>query len=107
MKLMTKAIRDEFKKTGRQEGDDAKVIAKFFTPWSNWTWYATEFDDEDNRFFGVVAGDYPELGYFSLDEFEQINGQHGLIIERDMYWSQVTLGEVKSMVEKEYSHGWN
>jgi hypothetical protein len=34
---------------------------KYFTPDSNWTWYASEFDGEDT-FFGPVAGFEVELG---------------------------------------------
>ena len=95
MKLMTKAIRDEFKKTGRQEGDDAKVIAKFFTPWSNWTWYACEFDADQGLFFGLVKGQDMEMGYFTLAELESINIA-GLPIERDLHWdNEVTIEEIK------------
>ena len=34
---------------------EAIAHVKFFTPDSNWTWYATEFDGEDT-FFGLVQG---------------------------------------------------
>ena len=46
-----------------EKGDEAVAYVKFFTPWSNWTWYATEFDGEDT-FFGLVIGLETELGYF-------------------------------------------
>ena len=34
------------------------MICKFFCPWNNWTWFATEGsqDDDDFRFFGYVVG---------------------------------------------------
>ncbi|MDZ7744812.1 MAG: hypothetical protein U5K77_03610 [Candidatus Saccharibacteria bacterium] len=35
--------------------DDMIVHAKFFTPWSNWTWYVMEFDGED-RCYGYAKG---------------------------------------------------
>lgn len=49
------------------KGLNAMAQVKFFTPDSNWTWYATEFDGED-IFFGLVVGLEVELGYFSLSE---------------------------------------
>ena len=96
MKLMTEKLRKEFQKTGSQDhlGFEAKALAKFFSPWSNWTWYATEFDEATGEFFGYVEGLEKELGFFSLDDFERVNGQHGLIIERDMYWTPRTLTEI-------------
>ncbi len=66
---------------------------KFFTPDSNWTWYATEFDGQDT-FFGLVDGLDKELGYFSLAELEQVKGRMGLPIERDLHWHPKTLEEI-------------
>ena len=65
--------------------DDMVVHAKFFTPWSNWTWYVIEFDGED-RCFGYVKGLEDELGYFSLSELESLEGPFGLKVERDKYF---------------------
>lgn len=66
-------------------GVDAPIIVKYFTPTSNWTWYATEFDGED-LFFGLVSGFETEFGYFSLSELEAIRGPYGLAVERDLYF---------------------
>ena len=41
--------------SGEEYGLEAKALVKFFTPDSNWTWYASEFDGED-IFFGLVSG---------------------------------------------------
>ena len=37
---------------------DAMVYAKFFTSWTNWTWYVTQGSqqEEDFIFFGYVIG---------------------------------------------------
>jgi hypothetical protein len=84
MKLLTKEIESMFKKVGYQDGvEDPVVVAKFFTPWSNWTWFATEYDPESRLFFGMVHGHEEELGYFSLDELASVKGPFGLGIERD------------------------
>lgn len=81
----------------RQEerGDHALARVKFFTPWTSWTWYASEYDPEDRIFFGVVVGHERELGYFALDELEAIRGPGGLGIERDLYWTPKPLKDCR------------
>ena len=79
--------------TNEEQGTDAKAIVKFFTPDSNWTWYASEFDGDD-IFFGFVVGLYPELGYFSLAELKSARGPLGLPIERDLHFTPTTLKEL-------------
>jgi hypothetical protein len=74
-------------------GADAVAHVKYFTPDSNWTWYATEFDGEDT-FFGLVDGFEKELGYFSLSELREARGPLGLPVERDLYWEPKTLREI-------------
>ncbi len=78
------------------KGDEALVYVKFFTPDSNWTWYATEYDPEQRLFFGLVVGMETELGYFSLDELQSARGPLGLRIERDTYWTPQTIAQVRS-----------
>lgn len=100
MKLLTKEIEKQFKKTGRQEEvEDPIVIARFFYPSGTATWYATEYNPEERMFFGYVSlfNDHNnEFGYFSLDELESIRGQFGLGIERDMYFDPKPLSEAKA-----------
>jgi hypothetical protein len=71
----------------------AQAIVKFFTPDSNWTWYATEFDGEDT-FFGLVAGFDVELGYFLLSELQNVKGPLGLHVERDLHFEPATLKQL-------------
>lgn len=71
-------------------GLEAIAPVKFFTPDSNWTWYASEFDGEAT-FFGLVIGAEIELGYFSLSELEQAQGPWGLPVERDLYFKPTPL----------------
>ena len=75
--------------------DQVPVAVKFFTPDSNWTWYATEYDPAEGRFFGLVCGHETELGYFSRAELEGVRGPMGLKIERDRHWSG-TLADAKA-----------
>jgi hypothetical protein len=83
-------------------GKDARVHVKFFSPWSGWTWYATEYDPSERRFFGYVKGDFPEYGYFSLDELSDVEMMPGVpAVERDKHWnSKTTIGEVVEAVER-------
>jgi len=98
MELLTKALEERYAQVGRQEalGDKALVIAKFFTPDGQWTWYATEYDPETREFFGLVDGFEAELGYFSLGELGSARGPLGLAIERDLHWKEKTLEAVQT-----------
>jgi len=78
-----------------QQGDNALATIKFFTPWANWTWYASEYDPETGLCFGVVVGLEREYGYFSIEELEGIKGPGGLTIERDLYWKPKPLKECR------------
>ncbi|MCH8837976.1 MAG: DUF2958 domain-containing protein [Candidatus Marinimicrobia bacterium] len=92
MNLLPDEIRRKLPNLCDQEKLGAEAIAyvKYFTPDSNWSWYATEFDGRDT-FFGLVDGLEKELGYFSLLELKAARGPLGLPIERDLYWSPTTL----------------
>jgi hypothetical protein len=98
MKLLTKANLAALPALYANDGknaEDVPVPVKFFTPDSNWTWYATEYDPAEGRFFGLVCGHESELGYFMLAELEGARGPLGLKIERDRHWSG-TLADAKA-----------
>ena len=78
----------------QEDVKDPTVVTKFFTPWSNWTWYVIEYDGED-RFYGLVDGFEKEFGYFTRTELESATGPMGLKIERDINWSPKPISEVK------------
>lgn len=93
MKLITKEVESALLKSplySTEKEKRSKVIVKFFTPWSNWTWYVIEGNKEKETgvwtFFGLVEGLETELGYFTLSELESVRGPAGLKIERDMYF---------------------
>lgn len=97
MMLLTKENRRKLPALYATEYDkDPMVQVKFFTPWGNHTWYATEFDGKDT-FFGWVVGQEKELGYFSLKEMEAVRGPWGLKIERDRYFEPTPLSKVKAL----------
>lgn len=92
---MTEELRKKLPSLYAQDklGGDAVVYVKYFTPDSDWSFYASEFDGKDT-FFGLVDGFEKELGYFSLSELESVRGPMGLPIERDLYWEPKTLKEI-------------
>ncbi len=100
--------------SGEEKGLDAQAQVKFFTPDSNWYWYASEGSDVDEDgyfdtdkekvdflFFGLVSGFEIELGYFSLSQLEEARGPLGLPIERDLYFEPKTLRELKEWHEQQ------
>lgn len=94
--LLTKALRAKVPtlyETEHLEPEDKMIHAKFFTPWSNWTWYLIEFDGED-RCFGFVKGHDAEFGYFSLKELEALEGPWGLKVERDKWFTPTEVGDM-------------
>ena len=97
MELLTDELRAQLPPLYAQENeDDAMIYAKFFTPWTGWTWFVTEGSQEEDDFifFGYVIGNIDEWGYFSLAELESIGGGLTLPVERDLYfepgqWTEV------------------
>ena len=87
MKLLTAELRKQIPALYCQEkADPVLAHAKFFCPWNNWTWFATEGSEEDGDFlfFGYVIGHEEEWGYFLLSELKAARGPLGLPIERDL-----------------------
>jgi hypothetical protein len=95
MKLLTKAIEKQLDKVplgthDQSRPEDMPIIAKFFTPDANWTWFVIEGEKEadgDWLFYGLVDGQEEELGSFRLSDLEGVRGPWGLKIERDRLFS--------------------
>ena len=104
MKLMTKTLQKRFAEIGRQEHiKDPLIVAKFFNPTGEGTWYATEYDPKTGIYFGYVSifGDWnDEWGYFSLDELQSYKGKFGLGIERDLYFPEQRASQVINSIKK-------
>ena len=99
MKLLTQAIRKSIPPMGSADGNlEAVVAVKFFSPYSNWTWWAFEgepvHDDDgteiDFHFYGLVQGFETELGTWSLRELESCKRGRLPLVERDMYYTPET-----------------
>ena len=103
MKMITKEIERRLPALYSQEKNpNPTVVCKFFTPWSNWTWYVTEGQkqpDGDYLFFGFIVGHDAELGYFSLNELMSVRGPAGLKVERDMWFTPTPLDKIRAQHE--------
>ena len=85
MKLMTKELERKIpalRTTENLDSKEVRIYAHYFSIRSDWDWYACEYDSETGEFFGLVDGDFKELGPWTMADFESV----GLAIERDLYW---------------------
>ena len=103
-KFITKEIEKALPKLYSQENvSDPIVVAKWFSPYSNWRWFAIEFDGKD-QFFGLVQGFDTELGYFYKKELAELKFGLGRFevpaVERDLSWQPKKLSEVRESLEK-------
>ena len=109
MKLLTKEILEKFDRVnknkftaeGVENEKNPKIIAKYFHPFCSATWYATEYDPQEKKFFGFVAGltGNPiddEWGYFDLQEMESLR-VHGLPMERDSHFGNPKASEISEI----------
>ena len=93
-------VKAQLPKLYSQEGvKDPIVHVKFFAPFNQWTWFATEGEQQgdDFIFFGYVIGHEREWGYFSLNELQSVTGPMGLKIERDIYFTPKPKSQVKEI----------
>jgi hypothetical protein len=103
MMLLTKEIKQKLPKLGSTQSKDPKdipIIVKFFSPWTGWTWYATEGQEVEGigwLFFGFVRGCDDELGEFSLKELEEAKRGDLPLVERDKFFGyNHTLAEAQA-----------
>lgn len=99
MRLLNQELRQSIPGLYSTEHEpDPRVRAKFFTPWSSWTWYVLEFDGED-LCFGLACGHEREMGYFSLSELESIRGPGGIRVEWDESFKPTPLSVINAALE--------
>ena len=101
--LLTQEIRDTLPPLYNSEqlydvSKEAVAVVKFFSPYSQWTWYAIEFDGVDT-FWGLVDGFEMEYGYFSYSELEAVSVFGGVpAVERDCHWSPRPVKEIEAEI---------
>lgn len=98
-RLLTKELLEQFEKLGTQfECNDPIVVAKFFSPYYGWRWYATSYDPVRKVFFGYVEGHHGEWGRWSYKEIQELslNGKGTIpAIERDIWFISKKFSELK------------
>jgi len=103
MKLLTKGLQKQLPALYSQESvKDPLVRAHFFNPTGQGDWWITEGSqqDEDYIMFGLCDLGFPELGYVSMNELQEVKvPPFGLGIERDKFWMPKPLSEVRAVVE--------
>jgi hypothetical protein len=72
------------------------VYAKFFDPYTQWTWFVCEYDPEARLFFGYVIRQEKEWGESSLDELESLMMPNGVTprIERDLPFAPTSFNDL-------------
>ena len=85
MELLTDELKKQAEDQYPKGSDfDQHIVAKFFTPWTNWTWYLMNKKPGEDYCWGIVEGHAIEAGSFTLSELEEIAGPYGLEIQRDL-----------------------
>lgn len=111
MKLLTKEIEEKLIKNFKENAEDGggidhKPVVKFFGGGAC-TWLITEYEPESRIYFGLcdVGLGFPELGYVSRDELEDVRFPPlNLPVERDMYFkADKTLSEYANKATKKGS----
>ena len=99
-KLLSLSIINTIPNLYETENQKEKIChVKLFLPSSNWTWYIIEIDKQDNNTcFGFVDGLEQELGYFNLDELENLKGQFELKVEIDTSFKPAKLSEIRATI---------
>lgn len=94
MDLLPQYLEKTLPPLGNQQDKREGAIAyvRFFTPWSRWMWFATEYDRGSRIFFGLIVGEDAEYGYFSLDDLEAMEDLLGLRVVHDVFWTPKPLG---------------
>ncbi len=84
MILLTPELRERLLANGRERDGDHLPVVKFFNPFGQGVWLATELNPDDDILFGLADLGYPELGSFSLEELASIRLPFGMGLERDI-----------------------
>ena len=97
MELIPQEIKNKIPKLYETEKqNDPIAYVKLFL--DGWTWFITEISIDKNICFGYVVSPFgAELGYFSLNELNEIRGGLGLKVEVDSSFVPTSLEIVRKM----------
>jgi hypothetical protein len=86
MILLIPSQRAQLFATGRIPDADHIPVVKFFNPFGQGTWLATEIDEDGDILFGLADLGYPALGSWLLSEMAAVRPPFGMGIERDLHF---------------------
>ena len=97
MKLLTKKIKEQATKQ-YDEGSDMEqmVVAKYFNPTGNGTWYLMNLADDEDYCWGIVKGFEVEMGSFSMTELKSLQPR----LQRDLYFEPMKAKDVWEQLNK-------
>ncbi|WP_282610840.1 DUF2958 domain-containing protein [Pelagibius sp. Alg239-R121] len=104
MELILPIQRTQMLANFENEGPDHAPVVKWFCPWNSGTWLLSEIKPADEDIlFGLcdLGFGFPELGYVSHEEIEEIIGPGGLKIERDIHFKPLASLSVYTMAAKQ------
>ena len=105
MKLLTKEIKTKAEKQYDKGSDmDQEVVAKFFNPIGQATWYLMNKSPEDSYCWGIVDWMALEVGSFDIKELEETELPMGMKIERDLYFKPIKAKELFKDLTKNKVH---
>jgi hypothetical protein len=95
MELIPQEIKEQIPKLYETEDSkDPIVYVKLFL--DSFTWYITEISIDDDICFGYVESSFgSELGYFSLQEIQEVKGRLGIGVERDVLFKSTRFSAIK------------
>jgi len=97
-KLMTKELEEVLPKLYATENiklEEKILQVRYRSTNSNWEWYLIEYDKDKKLAFGyVISEEDRELGYFSLEEFQEVNEERREIV-RDTEFKAIKFKELK------------
>lgn len=101
MKLITTEIKKQLLKADNPEAtlEEQTVLYKLFFPIGAWTWYVISMPN-DNVLYGIVVGHEIEVGYFGLEEVENLCIR-GLSVEQDMSFTPVNAAKFLAKLKEE------
>lgn len=98
-KAMTKKEIAKIPAIGVQDGLGDKAIAYVHYFVGGYDFYVTELNPEEGLLFGLGHLHEAELGYQTIEELASIGR-----VERDLYWTPKTLGEVRKDLKARYGN---
>lgn len=83
IKLIDEELKRRFKEVWEQILEKkVLVLARFYAPWNDWSWYVAEYYPEHKVCYGFVSHE-DRRAYFSLVQIEDIQWPYWVQIQRD------------------------